>query len=370
MPTPLATAIVRTAGMSAAPRAGGPGRRQRREKHGGHTAGRESHRGGSAVVIPVTAKAPRAGAVARNPAERAARLFNRELSWLDFDQRVLEVAADNECAAARAREALRDRRLEPRRVLRGTCRRPVGTDRVCSQTAVSRRTDARSDTDGCARAGARPAGGAGSALVRRAASRSRRGRHPHRLGGRVHGPRAAIADEALPARDRAAPDPDRGRRGRPFPASAVAGPEHRRHRDRRRQGRTALHPRQRARRPAAVHRGRQQRRPRRDRGRDPAFLADGRRGRRDRPHRFPHHARCRFLRLRRRRRSARGRRDTAAAPALRRRRAARGRRRCADAARRPAPCTSFTSTPHRSIRSARRSACARWANCSRSIGPI
>jgi len=39
MPTPLATAIVRTAGMSAAPRAGGPGRRQRREKMAGTLQG-------------------------------------------------------------------------------------------------------------------------------------------------------------------------------------------------------------------------------------------------------------------------------------------------------------------------------------------
>jgi len=44
----------------------------------------------------VAAKVPRPGAVARDPAERAARLFNRELSWLDFDQRVLELAADRD----------------------------------------------------------------------------------------------------------------------------------------------------------------------------------------------------------------------------------------------------------------------------------
>src|SRR4051812_8868929 len=46
------------------------------------------------MIVPVAAKAPREGAVARNPGQGAARLFNRELSWLDFDQRVLEVAAD------------------------------------------------------------------------------------------------------------------------------------------------------------------------------------------------------------------------------------------------------------------------------------
>jgi polyphosphate kinase len=44
------------------------------------------------VVIPVSAKALRTAA--RAPAKSAVRLFNRELSWLDFDQRVLDLAAD------------------------------------------------------------------------------------------------------------------------------------------------------------------------------------------------------------------------------------------------------------------------------------
>jgi polyphosphate kinase len=44
------------------------------------------------VVIPVSAKALRT--TARAPAKSAVRLFNRELSWLDFDQRVLDLAAD------------------------------------------------------------------------------------------------------------------------------------------------------------------------------------------------------------------------------------------------------------------------------------
>ena len=44
----------------------------------------------------MTAKALRVSGVARSSAERAARLFNRELSWLDFDQLVLEVAADKD----------------------------------------------------------------------------------------------------------------------------------------------------------------------------------------------------------------------------------------------------------------------------------
>ncbi len=50
--------------------------------------------GDGAVVVPVTGKPRRSGAAARDPGHGAARLFNRELSWLDFDQRVLEVAAD------------------------------------------------------------------------------------------------------------------------------------------------------------------------------------------------------------------------------------------------------------------------------------
>jgi polyphosphate kinase len=48
------------------------------------------------MIVPVAAKAPRNPPSARDPSERAARLFNRELSWLDFDQRVLEVAADSQ----------------------------------------------------------------------------------------------------------------------------------------------------------------------------------------------------------------------------------------------------------------------------------
>src|SRR4051812_46254051 len=71
-------------------------RRSRRTLPGGAGSAhrREGHAGGALMIVPVAAKAPREGAVARNPGQGAARLFNRELSWLDFDQRVLEVAAD------------------------------------------------------------------------------------------------------------------------------------------------------------------------------------------------------------------------------------------------------------------------------------
>ena len=51
--------------------------------------------------------------------------FNRELSWVDFNDRVLQLAEDHDAAAARAREVRRDLHVEPRRVLHGPRRRPA-----------------------------------------------------------------------------------------------------------------------------------------------------------------------------------------------------------------------------------------------------
>ena len=54
------------------------------------------------------------------------RLLNRELSWVEFNARVLDLAADDDAAAARARQVLLDLLVQPRRVLHGARRRPDG----------------------------------------------------------------------------------------------------------------------------------------------------------------------------------------------------------------------------------------------------
>ena len=59
------------------------------------------------------------------PIDDPALYFNRELSWLDFNQRVLELAEDPDGAAAGAGSLLRDLRLQPGRVLHGPGRRPL-----------------------------------------------------------------------------------------------------------------------------------------------------------------------------------------------------------------------------------------------------
>ena len=70
---------------------------------------------GRELLIRPTGVAVMTGA--RSP---GADLFiNRELSWLAFNERVLEEAADQSDAPARAAQVRRHRRVEPRRVLHG-----------------------------------------------------------------------------------------------------------------------------------------------------------------------------------------------------------------------------------------------------------
>ena len=76
---------------------------------------------------------------ARSPAPRtpgpptrsddSPRVLNRELSWLDFNARVLALAEDLVAAAPRAHQVPRDLQPEPRRVLRSAGLRPHGTAR-------------------------------------------------------------------------------------------------------------------------------------------------------------------------------------------------------------------------------------------------
>ena len=72
------------------------------------------------------------------------RLINRELSFLDYDARVLALAADDEPAAARARPVLRDLLDDARRVLHGAHRGPhePGGRRAspCARPTAARRT--------------------------------------------------------------------------------------------------------------------------------------------------------------------------------------------------------------------------------------
>ena len=76
---------------------------------------------------------PSAGAI------RPTRFLNRELSWLDFNARVLALAEDPHAAAARAGQVPRHLQPEPRRVLRGAGLGPHG---------AARRRPAHHDADG------------------------------------------------------------------------------------------------------------------------------------------------------------------------------------------------------------------------------
>ena len=86
-------------------------------------------------------------------------LLNRELSALDLMTRVLELAADRDRAAARAGQVLRDRLVDPRRVLHGSGRRPARPGRVGPLGSLARRPDAPADADRGAGARARADGG-------------------------------------------------------------------------------------------------------------------------------------------------------------------------------------------------------------------
>ena len=68
--------------------------------------------------------------------------FNRELSWIEFNARVLAARRGRAPAAARAGEVRRDLRVQPRRVLHDPRRRRGGPDRRRAQRAGRRRAHA------------------------------------------------------------------------------------------------------------------------------------------------------------------------------------------------------------------------------------
>ena len=69
------------------------------------------------------------------------RYLNRELSWLDFNARVLALAADTVAAVAGAGQVPGDLRVQPRRVLHGPGRRPEAARRDGPVRALRRRSD-------------------------------------------------------------------------------------------------------------------------------------------------------------------------------------------------------------------------------------
>ena len=70
------------------------------------------------------------------------RFLSRELSWIAFNERVLQLAIRAGHPAARAGEVLRHHVDEPRRVLPGARRRAQGPDRRRHRPCVDRRTHA------------------------------------------------------------------------------------------------------------------------------------------------------------------------------------------------------------------------------------
>ena len=234
-----------------------------------------------------------------------------------------------EHAAARAREVLRDRLLQPRRVLHGPRRGPARPDRGRDREAARGRADAerhaRGDPPDRARAHRAP-----DALPRaRAAARAHPSRHPDRQRRRRQPRGAARPRRALPAPDLPGAHPA-GRRPRaPLPVHlqpvalarrAGARPGHRGRDLRAREGAEGD--------AAALRPDRRRLHVRAARGPDrqaPRHAVPGHGDRRLR--RLPRHARRRLHGLRRGRRPAAGGRGRAAPAALRRRRARRGRRR-------------------------------------------
>ena len=170
----------------------------------------------SAAVASPTARDDRAADDPRRPAaepgpSRARRrdlddprlYFNRELSWLEFNERVLELAEDDDVPLLERAEVLRDLLVEPRRVLHGPRRRPARPGRRRHRRPAAPTAARRRETlDAIARARPR-ARRAPDALLGATTLRPALAEHGIRIVGcdDVDAERARGARRALPAPD-------------------------------------------------------------------------------------------------------------------------------------------------------------------------
>ena len=172
---------------------------------------------------------------ARTPRARTSRRFlNRELSWIDFDRRVLALAADPTvplldrvrfCAIASSNLdeffAVRIAELHDQTATGLTRTSPDGAH-------------AGADAPGRPRCDRRPPGSAGRAVAERAPAGARRRPDPCLHASGLPSRRAQVAEEAIRARRPPAPDADRARACfavlAPAVARVVRGRRHRRQR--------------------------------------------------------------------------------------------------------------------------------------------
>ena len=154
----------------------GPQERTRADEfHGRETVKQSTRAAQEEFTGELEAKAELADADLRDPS----LYINRELSMLDFFERVLAEARDTQQPSPGAGQVRRHRRLDPRRVLHGARRRPAAAGRGRRLGGVRRRVHAAAAA--AHRAGARLGHHEGGAPVfQRAQARARGRRHPHR----------------------------------------------------------------------------------------------------------------------------------------------------------------------------------------------